>query len=983
MSTKTTLKRIALVAVSALGFGVLSTGPSSAVAGTFTTAASLSTSSMTVVAASTGASYGGKFYVDLTSNGTLADKYPGLFSTESISVTVTAPTGGTVGDIGFQAAALSTNDNTTASAGSASGGFTALGATTTGTGTLSGSAFQIPNGAALDAYSSNNWNPDANLETAYENRYWISVYPVTTTPMSLDASYTVTVRVHTADLASTVLVNTLSVKFVTSMATSGATVSLTAVGDAYVGEALSVVSGRYVRATVTNGTTGGRVFVGCATATAITSSCTPALTAQWVPISGTPSTTDSFTVSDNGVPGEDHLAVTNAVRTNNITSTANREYGNGTYGISEASIGQAAAADTVLRVSVNGGPSTSRATAAIIIRAATTARDNKVDLTMTATGSVGYSSTSETLASATNADVTRSDVETSTTYVLPLTTTSGTLTINADDVSNDPVAGAVLRITPSWSGSYVSSGVTPATSTTGTAYTTDAAGNIAYAFTNSSPIDTGKLTLTITGFASGSGTVGTGSRTVVIEWQKPVVNTVSILDPVDGVYVKTGTTNTFTVAVLDQFSNAMVGEVLQPSIPTSTDANYVLNKTYATVTTGAAGTATWSLTDAAAADEDTDTVTFTSVTNSAKSASLTLTYVATLPAASTVNLYYDVDVADTANGLVGTSSIGTYSIQKARNQSRSLASFSDTTTDDFISFRARALTSASVAAEGASCTVAASSGLHLLDASGLPTSSRTLAVNSSGDVTWKSLATSPGVKTFTVTCGSVVKTATLAVANAAADARFITVTGAATGTANGEGVSITAKVTDRFGNGVPSVALTLTASGVGAFAGGATTQSYTTDATGTYTFLATSFVEAGGAATFSVSAPSTAEFASAAGKSGSTVIDSTVAAGNNSASHAITFGAGRSSATVAAEAASDAAAEAIDAANAATDAANLAAEAADAATVAAEEARDAADAATAAVEELATQVATLMAALKAQITTLANTVAKIAKKVKA
>ena len=88
-------------------------------------------------------------------------------------------------------------------------------------------------------------------------------------------------------------------------------------------------------------------------------------------------------------------------------------------------------------------------------------------------------------------------------------------------------------------------------------------------------------------------------------------------------------------------------------------------------------------------------------------------------------------------------------------------------------------------------------------------------------------------------------------------------------------------------------------------------------------------------------------------------------------------------ATAAASAATDAANEAIDAANAATDAANLAAEAADAATVAAEEARDAADAATAAVEDLATQVATLMAALKAQITTLANTVAKIAKKVKA
>jgi hypothetical protein len=97
----------------------------------------------------------------------------------------------------------------------------------------------------------------------------------------------------------------------------------------------------------------------------------------------------------------------------------------------------------------------------------------------------------------------------------------------------------------------------------------------------------------------------------------------------------------------------------------------------------------------------------------------------------------------------------------------------------------------------------------------------------------------------------------------------------------------------------------------------------------------------------------------------------------------VTATVGDDGATAAANAASDAAAEAIDAANAATDAANLAAEAADAATVAAEEARDAADAATAAVEALATEVATLMAALKAQITTLANTVAKIAKKVKA
>jgi hypothetical protein len=112
--------------------------------------------------------------------------------------------------------------------------------------------------------------------------------------------------------------------------------------------------------------------------------------------------------------------------------------------------------------------------------------------------------------------------------------------------------------------------------------------------------------------------------------------------------------------------------------------------------------------------------------------------------------------------------------------------------------------------------------------------------------------------------------------------------------------------------------------------------------------------------------------------------DAAVAAAVKAALDAVAASKASQDAAVAeAQAATEAAGEAIDAANAATDAANIAADAADAATVAAEEARDAADAATAAVEELATQVSALFAALKAQVTTLANTVAKIAKKVKA
>ena len=78
----------------------------------------------------------------------------------------------------------------------------------------------------------------------------------------------------------------------------------------------------------------------------------------------------------------------------------------------------------------------------------------------------------------------------------------------------------------------------------------------------------------------------------------------------------------------------------------------------------------------------------------------------------------------------------------------------------------------------------------------------------------------------------------------------------------------------------------------------------------------------------------------------------------------------------AAQAATDAANEALDAANAATDAANASAEAADAATAAAQDAADA-------VAALSTQVSEMINALKKQITSLTNLVIKIQKKVKA
>ena len=239
----------------------------------------------------------------------------------------------------------------------------------------------------------------------------------------------------------------------------------------------------------------------------------------------------------------------------------------------------------------------------------------------------------------------------------------------------------------------------------------------------------------------------------------------------------------------------------------------------------------------------------------------------------------------------------------------------------------------------------------------------------------------PSKVTVTATAGGVSGTGYQNFINASSDARVLSATVV--------GNIVVAKVVDRYGNLVSSVSVSARTD-KGYFGAGATSTSGNTGTDGTVGFVLLGNADSA-SVTVSVDSATYSQTDDLAGYVGATAVTAAVAgtstgvgsslapAGVNS----VTVAVAASQADAAANAAADAAAEAIDAANAATDAANLAAEAADAATVAAEEARDAADAATAAVEELATQVATLMAALKAQITTLANTVAKIAKKVKA
>jgi trimeric autotransporter adhesin len=950
MSTKTLRKRIALVAVSALGFGLVSTVPASAVvdANPHVTGTTLSTSSLTVVAASGSSSLMGKFYVDLATNGTLQHSLNGLESDESITVTtIAAPTTvsstPTVNDLTFQA--LKTEG--TAAAGNP--------ATTT---------LQIPN--ATDTYASNNNTYNADATTGTTNRYWFGVYGASSiSDRMIDAGeYTVRVRVINGDNNGRLFIDkTLKVKFVSTIGNAGATVTLAQSGPFFVNQVVGFTTANNMTATVADAN-GGRVQLGKA-ATGSLASMAPELTAHTVTSAGV--VTDTLTASDTGVAGVDHVAPT--ATASYALGVARQAEGNGVYGIA-GTIAAAASVTTVLRVRI---PNTSTSvTQAMTILAATTARDIKTDLRLTAAGlAVGE-------------ELTKSNVDTTTTYTLPVTTKSAVLRINIDDTADAAVPGASIRTLSTWSGNFATADVTPATQTTATTSITDASGNVDLTITNTNPVAGATYTVVITGFTTGAGTVGQGSRTVVINWAAPVVTTVSVIDPVASIRVLTKSTNVLTVEVADQFGVAMVGQQLQPSLG-ATDANYSATKTYSVITTGANGTATFSLTDAAAIGADSDTVTFTSVSRSTVSGSYTLSYVTTLPVVATLQAFYDLDATATApanlvpsTGIYAVEATATRLILKNdRNISKSLSGVGAATTDDMVAYRVRVLTSAGASATGAAVTVKSSDGGWLLDANNLPTMARTFAVPSTGFVNFIGLATKPGAISFTITAGTVSATAAQWVAvPAAAAARTIAISGPATATANGDSASYTVTAKDRYGNAVTGVQLTLSATGVASFAGGATTQSFTTDASGTYTFLGTSTVAAGGAGGFTATATGATDSAMPAGFSGGVAVDATLAAGVATASVAVTFAAGESAVSVAAQAAADAAAEATDAANAATDAANAAAEAADAATAAAQDSADA-------VAALSTQVSEMVNALKKQITALTNLVIKIQKKVKA
>jgi trimeric autotransporter adhesin len=473
--------------------------------------------------------------------------------------------------------------------------------------------------------------------------------------------------------------------------------------------------------------------------------------------------------------------------------------------------------------------------------------------------------------------------------------------------------------------------------------------------------DTTAGTMTFTGTDAD----GSGTQNVVVQFraQASAAATTTVTPSV----VRSALlgTNSFTATLKDQFGVAMNNAAIAISVAGRNATTVNKNDT-----TSSLGQVTYSVTDAGLSTNTTmtDTVTFDGPGGSSADGTASITY-------GTVSVGSVTVTSPNTSAGVATTVIATTPINAGSGGAE----------DGAVSVTAVIADSSGAVVAGipVTWTVSGTSG------AAITSTTKTSYTDSTGTATASVYGWTAGAYTITATAGG--KSGTGAItfgSTTATNARIVSATVS--------GSIVTAKVVDRFGNPVSGVKLYATKTGVGYFGNGLSKTDGTTDSSGTVDFNV-----AGGDASVTVSAvdPSAAAgstYGQTCAKVGFTSCAATATAivapvaGTSTVNEANVGNdiapAGVASATVAvtvvnaaadsASAAADAAAEATDAANAATDAANAAAEAADAATAAAQDAADA-------VAALSTQVSEMVNALKKQITALTNLVIKIQKKVKA
>jgi hypothetical protein len=888
MSTKTTFKRIALVTVAALGFGLLSsTAPASAYAASFSTIPSL-----TVVGTSSGAASGYGFIpVTLTADGTNGNQK--LDANETLTATVIAqPTGvdstTAASDLEFtlmKRTAVSTWANATNSPWTAAHN--------------NAGSFYVQGVAGSETQASmTNPSRDTRLGT-----YWFAVRAAS--GKAVDKG-TYTVRFRLTDSNGFITQSNISVNFVASAADSGATITLSTTGTFRTGESITMDADRSWTATLSNGVTNGRVQL--AQATLASGPSTPALTAAtWAASpSAVVDPTTEFQILDNGtqvtgtsVNGDFYSA------TASDSATAWSAYANGVYGItSTTGSGNAygitsASVAPLLRVTY--GATAKTGTIAALSAAA-----------QTATPVVTFSGAGALTAS--------------TPFNLPLSTKTATFTVTG------ATPGNAYQYSVAWTKVAVAD-ATPADATWTTVYA-DASGKITAPITNGNPVDGAIATVTFNGFTS---TI----TAQVVNWVKSKATNISVDN--GGAYVALKSATVFSATITDAFGAPVSGVLLQPAL-SATSSNYSAAG-LATVLTDASGKASFTLTDAAAVAAGTDVVSWSAVdgTSLTGTASATITYAATAPAPTTLTAYYarqpvtattpdtSIVTAVPAGGIYADMSTGA-KFPVTTNRNTGIANVAVDSADQLVVRIATGVTGAKVVAT-------ASAGAYILSSANLQATSRTVYTGTTGYTGRIVIGSNKtGANTVTFTSGTVSTTVAFWVGNVDGDARNVTL---AQATAGGP---VVVSVTDRYGNGVSGQTVQV-ATSAGTLGNGQMTTVYTTDLDGKINVVPVGSE----ATTITATAQNTRQHYDAAGYVSTTAVNADLKAGNATATLSVTPA---TAAVDAAQAATDAAAEATDAANAATDAANAAAEAADAATAAAQDAADAVAALSTQVSEM-------------------------------
>ncbi|NBQ98278.1 MAG: hypothetical protein EBU12_08715, partial [Microbacteriaceae bacterium] len=759
-------KRIALVAVAALGFGVLtSVAPASAAANA---SISLNASSFTLVDTS-GANSG---YVAVEIQ--LADSagtYQALQTGEKLYARVlTSPVAETT---------TSTSDIQVGFAATKTGTGAALAIASYGTGTgaqTAGSAKVTAASAATGA----TFSIDAKRGAG---DVWTSTYLMgiqAASGKALDKG-TYTIGLYLLDTNdNTLATKTISFKTVSDKILSGAVLTGATGGVGVVSASFTGTRYNYVTATLTDAN-GGEIREGANVAPSISASAKDASTTAGVASGGT------WTASDDGTTGWD--------------------------GSAASAVGM----DGVYDVSSGSALTSYVGTHNVTLRYGNASATAKLSVINAATGTVSGQSVSATGASVLTAAPVSPWTATYTQYV-PLTTTSATATWSG------ATAGSAYTVTVTWASPSSAGDVTPKSATPQIIYA-DASGKISVPVTYATPIDGTTATASVVGLG---GTPGD----IVISWKKSKVTAISV--SMNGAGVALKSTNTFTATATDNFGNPVVGAVLQPAVSGSNaDAT-----TRATVVTDAKGQASLSLTDALAVAAGTDTVKFTDISTST-AGSAKVTYSATAPANTTLTAFYTVSaktVTGTAistavpsTGIYADSANTKFAVKIARDNTKATL-VADTTVTTGVADNDQLAIRIVGTAAGVPVVATASTGAYVLNSANLQVSSRTqYSAATTFDNTFIVGSTIAGANTITFKSGDVTTSVSFWTTTATANARFVTLTGAATGVANGDAIAFTAKVTDRYGNPISGATLTIAATGVGVMLGGATIQSYTTD----------------------------------------------------------------------------------------------------------------------------------------------------------